>query len=162
MRITAGRSRGRGPDERAQAGREADELTAELTSSYWQAYDQRLAIRSAQSSLNTLLYAVNQCYEEGLYFSDYLAFCADAARRIPPPGSKPVPAGFDRITADAITFTYPGASRPALRDISIEIGRGEVVALVGENGTSRTAPNCPAASGSGSRPRAGSTGRRRC
>jgi ABC-type transport system involved in Fe-S cluster assembly fused permease/ATPase subunit len=43
-----------------------------------------LAIRSAQASLNTLLYAVNQCYEEGLYFSDYLAFCADAARRIPP------------------------------------------------------------------------------
>jgi len=45
-----------------------------------------LAIRSAQSSLNALLYAVNQCYEEGLYFSDYLAFCADAARRIPAPG----------------------------------------------------------------------------
>ena len=46
-----------------------------------------LAIRSAQASLNTLLYAVNQCYEEGLYFSDYLAFCADAARRIPPAGA---------------------------------------------------------------------------
>ena len=45
-----------------------------------------LAIRSAQASLNTLLYAVNQCYEEGLYFSDYLAFCADAAGRIPLPG----------------------------------------------------------------------------
>src|ERR1700760_1294283 len=43
-----------------------------------------LAIRSAQASLNQLLYAVNQCYEEGLYFSDYLAFCADATRRIPP------------------------------------------------------------------------------
>src|SRR5206468_2576965 len=27
-----------------------------------------LAIRSAQASLNTLLFAVNQCYEEGLYF----------------------------------------------------------------------------------------------
>ena len=97
-----------------------------------------LAIRSAQASLNTLLYAVNQCYEEGLYFSDYLAFCADAARRIPPPGAKPIPADFDRITADAVTFTYPGASGPALREVSIEIRRGEVVALVGENGSGKT------------------------
>jgi ATP-binding cassette subfamily B protein len=97
-----------------------------------------LAIRSAQASLNTLLYAVNQCYEEGLYFSDYLAFCADAARRIPPPGRTSVPPDFDRITVDAVTFTYPGASGPALREVSIEIARGEVVALVGENGSGKT------------------------
>ena len=97
-----------------------------------------LAIRSAQASLNTLLYAVNQCYEEGLYFSDYLAFCADAAARIPPSGSKDAPTGFDRITTDAVTFTYPGASGPALREVSVEISRGEVVALVGENGSGKT------------------------
>jgi ATP-binding cassette subfamily B protein len=97
-----------------------------------------LAIRSAQASLATLLFAVNQCYEEGLYFSDYQAFCADAARRIPPPGRVPAPAGFDRITVENVTFTYPGASAPALREVSIEIAQGEVVALVGENGSGKT------------------------
>ncbi len=97
-----------------------------------------LAIRSAQASLNSLLYAVNQCYEEGLYFSDYLAFCADAASRIPAAGGQQVPAEFDRITVDNVTFTYPGASHPALREVSVEIGRREVVALVGENGSGKT------------------------
>ena len=97
-----------------------------------------LAIRSAQASLNTLLYAVNQCYEEGLYFSDYMAFCADAARRIPAPGTRPARRTSIGSPRNTVTFTYPGSSQPALREVSIEVGRGEVVALVGENGSGKT------------------------
>ncbi len=97
-----------------------------------------LAIRSAQASLVSLLYSVNQCYEEGLYFSDYLAFCADAARRIAQPGTRAAPEGFARIAADRVTFAYPGAARPALSEVSVEIREGEVVALVGENGSGKT------------------------
>jgi hypothetical protein len=45
VRITTGWSLRHHPDQatRAEPGSEADELTAELTASYWRAHDQRLA-----------------------------------------------------------------------------------------------------------------------
>ncbi|MGP4023329.1 ABC transporter ATP-binding protein [Actinomadura sp. 3N407] len=105
-----------------------------------------LAIRSGQSSLANLVFAVNQCYEEGLYFGDYLSFCAKAEKRIPrralPPGAAPpqIPLGdhFGRIRVRDVTFTYPGAEAPSLNGISLDVRKGEVVALVGENGSGKT------------------------
>jgi ATP-binding cassette subfamily B protein/ATP-binding cassette subfamily C protein len=97
-----------------------------------------LALRSAAASLAQLMYSVNQCYEDGLYFSDYVSFCEDAQTRIPPPGQASAPPDFARIIAAGVTFTYPGADEPSLQEVSIEIGRGEVIALVGENGSGKT------------------------
>jgi ATP-binding cassette subfamily B protein len=97
-----------------------------------------LALRAAAASLAQLMYNVNQCYEDGLYFSDYVSFCEDAKARIPPPGTASVPPEFARIVASGVTFSYPGADEPSLREVSVEIGRGEVIALVGENGSGKT------------------------
>jgi ATP-binding cassette subfamily B protein/ATP-binding cassette subfamily C protein len=97
-----------------------------------------LALRSAAASLQQLMYNVNQSYEDGLYFSDYMTFCEDAQSRIAPPGAVDAPPGFARIVASGVTFSYPGADEPSLSGVSVEIGRGEVIALVGENGSGKT------------------------
>ncbi len=43
-----------------------------------------------------------------------------------------------QIEFDRVTFTYPGADRPAVRDFSLTVRRGERIAVVGPNGSGKT------------------------
>jgi ABC-type multidrug transport system fused ATPase/permease subunit len=62
-----------------------------------------------------------------------------ARRAQPPPARAAVPAALRTgITFDAVSFRYPGAGAPALRDISLHLPAGSVVALVGKNGAGKT------------------------
>lgn len=60
----------------------------------------------------------------------------------PEPGLDPrlpeLPRHSTSIAFDGVTFTYDGAERPSLTDVSLEIAHGERVAFVGPNGSGKT------------------------
>lgn len=77
-------------------------------------------------------------YESALFVDDYEAFVNLAPPVVEDgPAPDPLP-GFDQLVADRLSFAYPGADRRAVDGVSLTIGRGEVVALVGENGSGKT------------------------
>ena len=53
-------------------------------------------------------------------------------------GASAGPLPSDGIRFDGVSFTYPGASTPALQDINLHIYPGQKLALVGHNGSGKT------------------------
>ncbi|MBN2150614.1 MAG: ABC transporter ATP-binding protein [Candidatus Lokiarchaeota archaeon] len=43
-----------------------------------------------------------------------------------------------RVVFDRVTFSYPGSTKPVLRDVSFEVEPGETVAIVGTTGSGKT------------------------
>ncbi|MGC0416362.1 ATP-binding cassette subfamily B protein [Embleya sp. AB8] len=97
-----------------------------------------LAVRTASSSLATLMVAVDRLYEKSLYITDYHTFLVEAADRARPKGVREVPVGFAEIRLRDVYFAYPGSARSALRGVDLVLREGETVALVGENGSGKT------------------------
>jgi ABC-type multidrug transport system fused ATPase/permease subunit len=97
-----------------------------------------IAIVQVGGMLTGLAFQVGQLYENALFLNDHQTFLdlLPGIRRAIPVGA--APSTFEALTVEGVSFTYPDSERPALSDVSLRVGRGEVVALVGENGSGKT------------------------
>jgi ATP-binding cassette subfamily B protein len=96
-----------------------------------------VAVRLLAQQLSGLFASSQQIFESGLFLDDLDDFLRLDVERDATGGASDV-APFNRLEVDGLSFRYPGATGPALQDVSFEIARGEVVALVGENGSGKS------------------------
>ena len=96
-----------------------------------------LLFRQGQAAVSASLAAIGGMYEDNLYLStlyDYLDTPVDA----PPGTATHGPDSGDGVRFEGVSFTYPGATEPAVNDVSFHLRPGRSLALVGENGSGKT------------------------
>jgi ATP-binding cassette subfamily B protein len=96
------------------------------------------AFHQGQRLLRSLLDDVGQIYRNVLFLGDLFDFLSLEPRITDPPaGTEPLPAP-GGLALRGVTFRYPGAERPVLRDFDLEVPEGGILAVVGKNGAGKS------------------------
>jgi len=96
-----------------------------------------LLFRQGQAAVSASLAAIGGMYEDNLYLStlyDYLDTPVDTPAGTATQGTDPG----DGVRFEGVSFTYPGATEPAVSDVSFQLKPGQSLAFVGENGSGKT------------------------
>jgi len=96
-----------------------------------------MLFRQGQSSVAAILSAIGGMYEDNLYLSTLYEYLETPVKKSDA-GKMKGPKPDDGIRFEKVSFTYPGASEPALKDVDLHIHPGRSLALVGENGSGKT------------------------
>ncbi|MDF3021936.1 MAG: ABC-type multidrug transport system, ATPase and permease component [Steroidobacteraceae bacterium] len=96
-----------------------------------------MLFRQGQAAVTASLGNVGGMYEDNLYLStlyEYLEVQVEPTKGTAVSGPDPE-AG---VQFENVEFRYPGAEKPAITGINLQIKRGQSLALVGENGSGKT------------------------
>lgn len=98
-----------------------------------------LLFRRAESSGQEFIRNLSKLYDDQLFLGQLFSFLSVepqiASLAIPQPLPTPITSG---LRFENVAFQYPSNSAPALKDINLAVKAGQVVALVGENGSGKT------------------------
>jgi ATP-binding cassette subfamily B protein len=103
-----------------------------------------LAMQQLSGRLSSITGGVARLIESGMFIDDYQSFLElaptveEAAAKRLAHRDRPRAGRLEHLRVEGVSFEYPGAPRLAVDDVSLEIERGETVALVGANGSGKT------------------------
>jgi len=96
-----------------------------------------VVFKQGQSAVSAILSSIGGMYEDNLYLSNLYEYLEQPSSRLGGSlreGVDPT----DGLRFENVSFTYPGSTQPALRNVSLHLRPGRSVALVGPNGCGKT------------------------
>ncbi|MCE8023314.1 ABC transporter ATP-binding protein [Billgrantia aerodenitrificans] len=96
-----------------------------------------MVFKQGQAALSASLTSISGMYEDNLYLSNLYEYLEQPVTAEPGRLTQGAHPG-DGIRFERVGFTYPGAERPALQDITLHLAPGQSLALVGANGSGKT------------------------
>ncbi len=96
-----------------------------------------LVFKQGQAAVSSMLTSIGGMYEDNLYLSNLYEYLEQDTPKL----GGTVSIGSDPeagLVFEDVTFTYPGADYPAVRNVNLKIRPGQSVAIVGLNGSGKT------------------------
>ena len=95
------------------------------------------AIALLATRANGVVASLSSTYEHGLFLTETFEFLDEFASAGDHPSTVHVPP-FSGVRLDHVSFRYPSGDSDAISEIDLEVKPGEIVALVGPNGSGKT------------------------
>ncbi len=97
-----------------------------------------VAFRQGMTYIKEIFGSVSGIYEDSLFIGDTFEFLnlEEKIRAVPPVVS--MKEFKERITIENLSFTYPGNKSETINNITLQINKGEIIALVGPNGAGKS------------------------